>query len=100
MPIVYHEAARDELLREIAYLEGCSTGLGRRFFGEVQRAERLIVAFPESGTEIVPGIRKTVLRVFPYSLLYTIESERFFILAVAHHRRRPGYWSSRAGPGE
>jgi plasmid stabilization system protein ParE len=94
-PIRYHEAAEDELLNEIGYLELRANGLGRRFFEEIRRSEKLISQFPESAEEIRPGIRKRVLRKFRYSLIYSIEEEGVLILAVAHHSRRPGYWLGR-----
>lgn len=92
----YHEAAEDELLREIGYLEFRAKGLGRRFFREVRRAEQLIGEFPEAAAEITPGIRKYVLRKFRYSLIYSIEREGVLILAVAHQSRSPAYWISRS----
>jgi toxin ParE1/3/4 len=98
-PVHYHEAAEDELLKEIGYLEQRAKGLGRRFFEEVSRAEHIIVQFPESAQEIRPGIRKYILRKFPHSLIYSMEQAGVLILAVAHHSRRPGYWAGRAGPG-
>jgi hypothetical protein len=61
-PVRYHEAAEEELLNEIGYLELQARRLGRRFFAEVRRAERLIAEFPESAEEIRPGIRKRLLR--------------------------------------
>jgi plasmid stabilization system protein ParE len=94
-PVRYHEAAEEELLNEIGYLELRGKGLGRRFFAEVQRAEKFISQFPESAEEIRPGIRKRVLRKFHYSLIYSIEKDGLLILAVAHHSRRPGYWIAR-----
>ena len=94
-PIRYHEAAEDELLNEIGYLELRANGLGRRFFEEIRRSEKLISQFPESAEEIRPGIRKRILRKFRYSLIYSIEEEGVLILAVAHHSRRPGYWLGR-----
>ena len=90
-------AAEDELLREIAYLELQARGLGRRFFGEIQKAEKRIAQFPESAPEIAPGIRKCVLGKFRYSLIYAIEEDNLLVLAVAHHSRRPEYWVDRAG---
>ena len=87
--IRYHEAAEEELLTEIGYLEERARGLGRRFIGEVQRSEAQIVQFPYSAQEILPGIRKCVLRRFRYSLIYSIEPDGALILAVAHHSRRP-----------
>lgn len=95
----YHEAAEDELLHEIGYLELRANGLGRRFFAEVRRAEKLISQFPESAEEIRPGIRKRILQKFRYSLIYSIEEDILLILAVAHHSRRPGYWVGRISSG-
>jgi len=99
-PVEYHEAAEEELLNEIAYLELRATGLGRRLFGDVLRAENLISQFPELAAEILPGIRTRVLRKFRYSLIYTIEKDRVLILAVAHHSRRPAYWIGRVSQTE
>ncbi len=95
MPLRYHEAAEEELLNEIGYLEVQAQGLGRRFFAEIRRAEDRIVRFSQSAQEIRPGIRKSILRTFQYSLIYSIEPEEIVVLAVAHHRRRPGYWAGR-----
>lgn len=94
-PVRYHPAAEDELLNEIGYLELRAKGLGRRFFTEVRRAESLIAQYPESAREILPGIRKRVLRKFRYALMYSIEKDGLLILALAHHSRRPGYWAHR-----
>ena len=90
--IKYHEAAEAELLNEIGYLELRAKGLGRRFYAEVRRAERLIAQFPESAAEIRPDIRKRLLRKFRYSLIYSMEKDSVLILAVAHHSRRPEFW--------
>lgn len=95
IPLRYHEAAEEELLNEIGYLEVQAQGLGRRFFSEIRRAEDRIVQFPQSAQEIRPGIRKSPLRTFQYSLIYWFEREEVLVLAVAHHRRRPGYWAGR-----
>jgi plasmid stabilization system protein ParE len=94
-PVRYHQAAEDELLTEIGYLELRVPGLGRRFYSEVQRAENFLAVFPESAREVAPDIRKYPLRKFPFSLLYSIEKDGVLILAVAHHRRRPRYWVGR-----
>lgn len=94
-PVHWHEAAEDELLDEIGYLELQAPGLGRQFYAEVTRGEKLIAEFPEAAAEIRPGIRKRMLRKFRYSLLYSIEKQVVLILALAHHSRRPGYWIGR-----
>ena len=39
--------------------------------------------------------RKILRKPFEYSLFYVIEPDRIRIVAVAHHRRDPGYWTGR-----
>jgi len=40
------------------------------------------------------GTRRYVLPDFPYSVIYFVEAA-IIIVAVAHDRRRPGYWRER-----
>ena len=96
----FHEGAEQEIFTELGYLELRRKGLGRQFVREVRHAAGLIAQFPKSGEEIQPGIRRRLLRKFRYSLMYALEPEGVLILAVAHHSRRPGYWSERLGGGE
>jgi hypothetical protein len=42
--------------------------------------------------EFDPCVRPQLLGKFPYALLYTVERDLIVVLAVMHHRRRPGYW--------
>jgi toxin ParE1/3/4 len=34
----------------------------------------------------------------PYSIVYVADDDAIVILAVAHHKRRPGYWLRRVAP--
>lgn len=65
------------------------------FLAEVKRVARLIGERPLAWTEIEPGVRRAVLRRFPYSLIYAAEPDEVLILAVSHHRRRAGHWRDR-----
>ena len=91
----FHEAADAELTEAVAYYDGKAPGLGDRLLGEVKTATRLIERYPEIGSVKDFGVRAKVLSKFPYSLMYLVESEEIFILAVAHESRRPGYWAAR-----
>ena len=55
---------------------------------EIQRAPAIWPAYDH-------GTRRFLLRRFPYSIVYRIEATRVVIVAVAHARRRPGYWKQR-----
>jgi toxin ParE1/3/4 len=41
------------------------------------------------------GYRRFVLHKFPFSVVYATRAELIEVIAIAHHRRRPGYWASR-----
>jgi plasmid stabilization system protein ParE len=42
------------------------------------------------------GVRVFVMRRYPFLLPYLVQEERGVVLAVAHVRRRPGYWFRRS----
>jgi len=69
--------------------------LADRFVSEVERTMGLVVENPHAWTELESGIRRALLRGFPYSLIYSIEPGTIFVLAVMHQKRRPGYWRHR-----
>jgi len=70
-------------------------GLGREFLDELDRAIRLVRLFPAASTEIEPGIRRSLLARFPYSLIYGIDGDLIVVIAVAHLHREPRYWADR-----
>lgn len=51
--------------------------------------------YPELGTPISRPLRALPLRQFPYSPIYHLGTDTPTILAIAHQRRRPGYWATR-----
>jgi toxin ParE1/3/4 len=93
--VEFHPAASDEVGDSAAHYEGMIDGLGSRFIEEVERASELLERYPEIGQQIDFDIRQFVLADFPHSLIYALEPELVWVLAVAHHKRRPGYWKSR-----
>jgi len=40
-------------------------------------------------------IRRIILSRFPYKLLYSVEADHIYIVAVAHLHRAPDYWIER-----
>jgi toxin ParE1/3/4 len=65
------------------------------FSDEIDAAESAILRLPEAWPPFDYGTRRYLLRRFPFSVVYRIEAARVVIVAVAHARRRPGYWTSR-----
>jgi hypothetical protein len=50
---------------------------------------------PEAGMILQGGVRRRLLRRFPYALLYRIKPSGIRILAVMNLKRRPTYWVGR-----
>ncbi|MBI5922198.1 MAG: type II toxin-antitoxin system RelE/ParE family toxin [Betaproteobacteria bacterium] len=69
--------------------------LGLAFVAEFERTANLILDNPLLGVVFRGTRRRFILRRFPYSIIYQVTAEELRILAVAHHRRRPGYWTQR-----
>ncbi len=88
-------AAAEAEFRDIALRYGQeSASLADEFESEVRRGVEFIAANPEAAPRVRGDVRRKVLRRFPFSLFYAVDPDRIRILAVAHHRRQPGYWAS------
>jgi len=55
----------------------------------------LLCGNPHLGAPWRNGRRRFPLRRFPYSLIYYFRGEELRVIALAHHRRKPGFWSRR-----
>lgn len=95
MTLRFHPAAQDELIESALYYETARPGLGTSFRDTVQAVLDRIVAHPEIGASR-RSTRRVMVAGFPYDIVYRVTPPDLEVLAVAHHRRRPGYWRRRA----
>ena len=93
--IIFLPKAKEEMNEAASYYESQASGLGMDYLSEVERAVASISESPMTWPKIEGEIRRRLLQRFPFGILYYIESEEIVILAVAHLRRRPGYWKKR-----
>ncbi|MCC7258312.1 MAG: type II toxin-antitoxin system RelE/ParE family toxin [Gammaproteobacteria bacterium] len=91
----FHPAAARELSAAVQSGEEHTRGLGAELKAETQRVTQLLLETPLIGEVVGGSFRRFPLRRFPFALIYRIDGDRLRILAVAHRRRRPGYWSER-----
>ena len=97
--VAYRLKFSGRALREIGeafdWYEKQSEGLGFEFelaFElQLKRLEQVLLLY----TEIIPGVRRTLLPRFPYGVFYSVKNDLVHVLAVIHHAR-----SSRQWPGE
>ena len=87
--------AEEELLETVAFYNIRVPGLGAEFLIEVERTSALAGEHPMLGAPFDEGVRRLLVRRFPYSLIYQATADEVLVLAVSHQSRRPGYWRSR-----
>ncbi len=99
MKLILHRLAEREMEDVFWTYEDQSDGLGTLFLDQVQRSARYLLTFPRSAPVARRigdvAVRKRVLQRFPYDLFYTFDEDALSILAIAHQKRRPGYWIAR-----
>lgn len=93
-------AARQELAAAVAWYEEQQPGLGAEFLESVDVAVTSLIETPGLALR-VPGcpadlpVQRTLVKRFPYAVVFIRGDEALRIIAVAHLKRRPGYWLSR-----
>ncbi len=96
MKYEFHPEAEEEFIEAAAHYERNVPGLGERFGRELLRGIEQLLEHPELGAPIDANLRKLFLIRFPYFLMYSFTADVLRIVAVAHTRRRPGYWRTRS----
>jgi plasmid stabilization system protein ParE len=77
------------------YFEAKTPGLGLDLISAIQESTQRIIQFPKSGPIERANIRKSLVRGFPFTILYELHQDQIFIAAVMHQHRKPGYWLDR-----
>jgi plasmid stabilization system protein ParE len=95
MTFSFHPEAEEEFNKAIDYYEDIEPGLGYDFALEVYSTVRRSVEFPKAWAVLEGGIRRSLVRRFPYGVLYSKEQEEIFVVAVMNLHREPDYWKHR-----
>jgi plasmid stabilization system protein ParE len=91
----FHPEAERELTEAAEWYEERKSGLGADLVTSVRMKIEEILVAPERWPS-VRGVRRALLSRFPYAIVYRdLRGEVVEIIAVAHLRRRPKYWSAR-----
>ena len=69
----FHTEAKIELSFAVDYYENRKLLLGRQFATEVSLTIQRIVAYPTMWPFIGPGVRRCLLRRFPFGIIYHID---------------------------
>ena len=91
-----HAAAEAEYEAALAWYLARSARAADGFEAAVEQALASVAARPELYPLCDDRHRFCPLRRYPYSLIYRVDGNQIRVVAVAHSRRLPGYWSGRA----
>jgi len=95
--LVIEPAAEKDILVEYRWYEDRRVGLGLKFLDALDALFERILENPLLYVEVIPDVRRSVSRTFPYLIFYTCESESIHILGVIHAAQNPNYITERLG---
>ncbi len=95
LPVLFRPDAVAELAEAWDWYEARREGLGGEFATCVEAAIDRAARTPDVNPCVHGEVRRALVRRFPYGVFYLVEGEALLVLAVAHVRRKPGYWVAR-----
>jgi plasmid stabilization system protein ParE len=91
----FHPEARKEFREAILWYRARNRKAAVEFRIAVSDAVRQAAKAPHRWPKHLVGTRRFVLARFPFSIVYLDTAEFVSIVAVAHSKRKPGYWKRR-----
>lgn len=95
MKRVIHAEANREFQEAVDYYVGISPELGARFYREMEQLMREVCERPQLFRQFDPPARRHFTDRFPYGVIYLVEPDHIWIVAVMHLHREPAYWRKR-----
>ena len=93
--VEFHPAAIAEARAAREWYAERSPVAALAFLAELDLAVERVVEAPSRWPQQTEGTRTYVMHRFPFLVIYRDLGNTIQILAVAHGRRRPGYWRYR-----
>jgi toxin ParE1/3/4 len=93
---IFDLEARVELIKAVEYYRNRNPEKAQAFGRAIQQAVRSILEFPEASVQIhSQGVRRFRIDGFPFHIIYILDPDALFVLAIAHENREPNYWINR-----
>lgn len=93
MKVNFHPEAGEEVEASRQWYAERNPLVARAFLAEIDLAVARIEEAPQRWPSYGKAARRYILPRFPFSVIYRIKDERIEVVAVAHNRRKPGYWN-------
>ena len=79
------------------WYENERAGLGHEFLDELRATYDRVADGPLKYQHLRSGIRRALVRRFPYGVYFAVEDDVIVVLAVLHASRDPAEWQRRRG---
>lgn len=96
LPVDYLPGARCDFDESFDWYAERSPQAAARFANAIDDALSAAAEDPERFAAIDQRHRECPVRRFPFRIVYRVAVDRILVVAVAHAKRRPGYWKHRA----
>jgi len=93
--IEFHEEAALESEAALDWYLERSPLAASKFADAISRGMDMIVEAPRRWPMGNHGTRRFILQRFPFAIVYRELPSTIQVLAIAHARRKPGYWKQR-----
>ena len=98
--VAVHTDASAEAEAAVLRYEAERAGLGADFTMQLQKAfadlrEGILPGMPWRGSLAARGVKYTLLKRFPFKVVFVAREDAVVVLAIAHHSRKPSYWRDR-----
>jgi toxin ParE1/3/4 len=94
-PYSFHPEAEAEADEAFEHYWTKSTAAAFGFDEELRKAYRTLSIHPLTCAPYLHGTRRAFLHRYPYSVVFRERLHDIQVIAIAHAKRRPGYWARR-----
>ncbi len=93
--LLFHPDVAHEIKSSFYWYQQQAEGLGIDFLNELEVSYQAIKEMPNTWPNFQNGFKRFLLSKFPYSVIYQINEQIIYIVAVMNNSRKPGYWQER-----
>jgi|SRR5271170_6582188 len=97
MNLILSKEAEEDIAEAKGWYEKRRRGLGEEFALCIEEALERIRRIPHGATEVYPGVRRVIVRRFPFGIFYCVDEDQIGVIAVYDSRRDPRDWQQRMG---
>ena len=92
MKFIFHPKLQQDVSNSYQWYEDRAKGLGEDLLSEIKDGYSFINEFPESCPIVQKNYHRFILSKFPFSIVYRINKNNIYVVAIMHNSRRPNSW--------